>query len=171
MKVRRLTAALALAVIVPFGIYMAFKDPLRGWIAQNGWYQSFKPEPVQELPPVAVGADQALAIARAPFPDAVIYRVALPTKKTPAYLFRLLQNGELRRSSGTTTVAVDPWTGQLRYLYDPRDAPIGNVIDDIAYPIHNAGIGGAAGRVLLFMTGLALPTRYGLGVTAWIRKR
>lgn len=166
-----LTAGLALFVIVPFGVYMAFKDPIREWMAEEGWYRTFKPEAVEDLPSFAIEADQALAIARAPFPGAAIYRVALPTKNTPAYVFRLLQKEELRRSNGTTTVAIDPWNGQLRYVYDPRRARIGNVIDDVAYPIHNADISGPVGRVLLFLTGLALPTLYVLGVAAWLRKR
>lgn len=167
-----LTAGAALLLSATCGVYLAFAPNLRPMLAAADLYaMPFKPAPVERLSPPAITAQQALDIARARFPEAVMVRATRPTEKTPVYGFRLLQKGEWRRWAGTTTIFIDPSTGTVLKSYDPFNAPFFNRLNDNIYPVHTGEAGGLLLRLLVMFGGLALPTLYVTGVWAWLRRR
>lgn len=167
-----LTLGAVLLISATCGIYLAFSDTIRPWLAATvGYKPAFKPKPVDTLAPPRITAQQALDSARSRFPDAVVVRATLPTEKSPLYTFRLLQKDENRRWAGTTTAAIDPGTGKIVNSYDPLNAPLANRIADGVYPTHTGEIGGPLMRILIMLGGLALPTLYITGVLAWLGRR
>ena len=168
-----LTAGAALLLITPAGIYMIFSKPVRAGLAAVVPHQApFKPVPL--APGVEadwIPADEALATARDGFPGAAFVRLSLPTASSPVYAVRLRQAGEVRAWSGTTSVTVDALVGRVLDVYDPQRAPLSNRIVDAAFPLHNGEIAGFAGRVLVMLAGLSLPTFYVTGVWLWWSKR
>lgn len=165
-----LLVALALVIVPLAGAAMAFGSSLRPWLARHAGYQlPYRAE--GPLPATIVSPDMARAAAQARFPGARFVRLMRPSEKTPAYVIRLLQPGEVRSWSGTTSVTVDPATGRVLAAYDPLGAPFANRLYDAAFSIHNGELGGLFGRVLILLAGLALPTLYVTGLLAWARKR
>lgn len=165
-----LLAGFAFLVTVPAGAWMIFQGNLRPTVAKTVPFRlPYKPAPGPVEPRIDPG--QALAAARANFPEARFVRLTLPTPKVPAYTVRLRQEGETRAWSGVTAVAIDPATGRTLDIYDPLAAPAANRAADAAFSAHNGELAGLPGRVLIFMAGLALPTLWVTGVLAWARKR
>lgn len=165
-----LLVTLALVLVPLSGAAMAFGSSLRPWLARHAGFQMpYKAE--GKLPATIVSPDVAMAAAEARFPGARFVRLMVPTEKSPAYVVRLLQPGEVRAWSGTSSVTVDPGTGRVLASYDPLTAPLANRLFDAAFSIHNGEVGGLAGRVLILLAGLSLPTLYVTGLLAWARKR
>lgn len=167
-----LTIGALMLVSAASGTYLALAPTLRPMlVSATGFRPGFKPRPVDELAPPTLTAQQALDAARKHFINAVLARATLPTAKSPAYGFRLLQAGEGRRWAGTTTVFIDPADGHALDIYDPLNAPLANRVTDLLYPVHTGEIGGAIARILMMLGGLTLPTLYVTGVWAWLRSR
>lgn len=167
-----LASGFALLAIVPGGIYMIFSEPVRNVAAAVVPHQRpFKPLPIAEAPSRWFPAQAAIDAAHARFPEAAFARAGLPTLKTPVYAIRLLQPGEVRAWSGTTTVTVDAVTGKVLDVYDPLTAPLSNRIADAAFSVHNGEIAGVIGRLLVMLTGLSLPVFYVTGLWLWLAKQ
>jgi uncharacterized iron-regulated membrane protein len=168
-----LSAGFALLLMVPGGVYMIFSQPIRGAVAAVVPHQlPYTPAPL----PAGIAADwiapdTAYAAAQQRFPDARFVRLGLPTAEAPVYAVRLLQPGEVRAWSGTTSVTVDGRTGAVLDVYDPLTAPLSNRVADAAFSVHNGEIAGVVGRVLVMLAGLSLPTFYVTGVWLWFVKR
>lgn len=167
-----LVAGLASLATIPAGAWMIFQSDLRPALARAVPFRlPYKPAPEAGPATYAVTPGQALAAARARFPDARFVRLTPPTPKSPAYAVRLRQPGEVRAWSGVTTVSIDPATGRTLDVYDPLAAPAANRVADAAFSVHNGEIARLPGRLLVFMSGLALPALWITGVLAWARKR
>ena len=165
-----LIAGALFLLTIPAGAWMIFQADLRPALAKAVPFRlPYKPAPGPVNLSVTPG--EALAAARARFPDARFVRLTLPAPKSPAYAVRLRQPGETRAWSGVTSVAVDPATGRVLDIYDPLTAPLANRVADAAFSAHNGELGGLAGRALIFLSGLALPALWITGVLAWARKR
>lgn len=165
-----LLVTLALVLLPLAGAAMAFGTSLRPWLAEvAGFQMPYKAE--GSLPAQPVPAGQALATAWAAFPDARFVRLTMPSEGSPAYHVRLLQPGEVRSWSGTTSVTVDAGTGAVLARYNALRAPLANRLYDAAFPVHSGEIAGLPGRVLVMLAGLALPALYVTGLLAWWRKR
>lgn len=165
-----LVVGFALLVTVPGGVWMIFQGDLRPALAKIVPYRlPYKPAPG----PVSArtSAAAALATARGVFPDAGFVRLTLPTPDAPVYTVRLRQPGEARAWSGVTSVTLDPATGRVLDAYDPLTAPRANRLADAAFSAHNGELLRLPGRILIFLSGLALPTLWVTGLLAWARKR
>ena len=161
-----------LAVGAATGAYLALAPEIRPVLMAHAGYRApFKPPAVKTKPARRISAQQALDAARAAYPGAVLVRATLPSAKSFAYTFRLLQPAEPRRWAGTTTVAVDPVSGRILDTYDALRGPLANQITDDLYPVHTGEIGGVALRLLSLLAGLSLPTLYVTGVWAWLHRR
>lgn len=168
-----LSAGFALLLMVPAGIYMIFSAPIRGAVAAVMPHQlPYKPAPLPDGAPADWIAPQvAYAAAQARFPDARFVRLTLPSAGAPAFVIRLLQPGEVRAWSGITTVTIDARSGAVLDVYDPLKAPLSNRLADAAFSVHNGEIAGVAGRLLVMLAGVSLPTFYVTGVWLWLAKR
>lgn len=168
-----LGAGFALLLIVPGGVYMIFSDPIRHTVAALAPHQlPYKPAPLEAgAEPNWIAPQAALATAQRRFPEARFVRIGLPNAKAPVYAVRLLQPGEVRAWSGTTSVTVDARGGAILHVYDPLTAPLSNRLADAAFAVHNGEIAGALGRLLVMLAGLSLPTFYVTGLWLWLSKR
>ncbi|PTQ12855.1 hypothetical protein CLG96_01525 [Sphingomonas oleivorans] len=167
-----LLTGFALLVIAPCGIYMVFANELRPALAKlvpHHLPYKIAPAPADFRP--TESAQAALDRAHALFPDGRFVRLTLPTAEAPAYRIRLRQPGETRAWSGVTTIVIDARTGRTLNIYDPLKAPLSNRILDAAYSIHNGEVAHLAGRLLVMLAGLALPTLYITGIKSWLGKR
>lgn len=161
-----------LVIVAACGVYLGFAPELKPVLTVHAGYKApYRAKPVAALPAHVLSADQAFAAAQARYPAAKLVRIIRPTAKSPVYAFRLLQPGELRRWSGTTTVAVDAVTGRVRDTYDPLKGPLANQVSDNLFPLHTGEWGGLAGRLLAVLAGLSLPTLYVTGLWAWFNRR
>lgn len=151
------------------GAWLVFASDLRPVIARWGAFEM----PARAAPGTRdiVGPQRAYDIARAEFPDAQLFRVALPTAKSNGYVVRLRQPGELRRLSGTSSVTIDAATGAVIARYDPLTAPVANRLADMAFAIHSGEALGVVGRTAVLLLGLSLPMFYATGLIAWTNRR
>lgn len=167
-----LTAALAMLLILPGGIYMIFSKSIRESVAAVAPHElPYQPSAANDCSAPAISAQQALAAALMRFPDAGFVRLGLPTAKAPVYAVRLHQPGEIRAWSGTTTVMIDAGSGGVLHVYDAMRAPLSNRVLDALFSIHNGEIAGFLGRLAVMAAGLALPALYILGVWAWLSRK
>jgi uncharacterized iron-regulated membrane protein len=165
-----LLVTLALVLLPLTGAAMAFGSGLRPWLGRVAGFQ-LPPKLSGPLPARSVSPDAAVATARAAFPTASFVRVAMPRDGFPAYTIRLLQPGEMRAWSGTTSVTIDAATGAVLARYDALTAPLVNRLYDAAFPLHSGEVAGLPGRLAVFLAGLSLPALYVTGVLAWWRRR
>lgn len=163
-----LLACLALVMAGTTGASMIFGKELRALVGHQGQYRA---KPVADLAPPRVTPAQAWATAQAQFPQAGFVRLTFPTTKSPVWQVRLLQPGELRAWSGTTSVTIDPADGRVLARYDAVKAPAASRVLDAAFPLHNGEALGLPGRILMILAGLSLPMFYVTGVLAWLRTR
>lgn len=165
-----LIAAAALVVIPLAGAAMALRPAL--WSVLERTTSFRRPYAAKgPLPARIVAPDLALAAARRAFPDGGFVRLVAPRPGVPAYVVRVLRPGEIRAWSGTSSVTVDAGTGRVLARYDALAAPWPNRLFDAAFSIHNGEAGGLAGRVLVMLAGLSLPTLYVTGLLSWARRR
>jgi uncharacterized iron-regulated membrane protein len=164
---------LTIVVFVSFsalsGIWMAFADDLRPALAQIVAHQlPYRATRIASLGPV-IPAEQAIRVARARLPGASWARLTVPTAKSPVYTIRFHRPEEgvwLGRSS----VAVNAGTGAVESVYDSLSAPISNRIADALLPLHNGEQFGLAGRLIIVLVGLSLPTLYVTAVWRWLAR-
>lgn len=166
-----LCATIALFLLALSGASMDFGKQLRTFGENHlGYKRPFTVKPAQP-PEHRIGADSALAIARARLPGAMFVALTLPSPKMPAYQVRFRQPGEWRRWSGTTMVTIDPRQGDVLDIYDATKAPLANRLLESAFAVHSGEVAGFTGRAIVMLAGLSLPALYATGIWAWLRKR
>jgi uncharacterized iron-regulated membrane protein len=114
---------------------------------------------------------RALDIALARYPGSTLTALSMPTDKQAWYRVRVRAPGEVRRMYGTTTVFLSAATGAVLLEYPASSAPFVRFLYDAIYPLHTGELGGAAGRALLAVLGLALLTMGVFGIRLWLALR
>lgn len=173
-----LTVGFIVIGIALTGSYMAFpEEPVRQFVARFAEYRSIHAAPSSHhhAPPQAtattIGAQRALEIAQGMYPNSPWVRFWPPTEHYPVYTVRVRQPSEIRAWLGTTTVAIDAYTGRVLGTYDALTAPAANKFFDGVFSFHNGELAGLGGRIVAVFTGLMLPVLYVTGIWAWWRKR
>ncbi|MEM8683764.1 MAG: PepSY-associated TM helix domain-containing protein [Pseudomonadota bacterium] len=162
--------AIPLIVVVGSGVGVAFTDQLEALAGP--------PTPgIQYVPDDVIGTSgrislaKALAEARTLYPDAKLSIISMPSLDRPYYDFRFVQAHELRRVFGKTSVAVDALTGNILADFDQRDRPAANRFIDALYATHTGEIGGLAGRLIVFSSGVGLTVLMVFGLSLWWSRR
>jgi uncharacterized iron-regulated membrane protein len=166
-----LLAAPVLIVLALSGAAMDFSKELRSFSASVLRYRppfDVRPGATPDRP---IDPDRALTLARTALPTAAFVSLALPAPQRPVYQIRMRQKGEWRSWSGTSVVTLDAGTGAVLDIYDAAKAPLANRVLDSAFAIHSGEAARLAGRLVVMMTGLALPALYALGVLSWLRRK
>ena len=167
----RLGGLALVAVLLPIaltGAAMVFSAEVRTAAASVGYQPPFEAE---LRGAIAVGPQAALDTARARFPQARFVGIVLASDAAAVHRVRLRQPRETRAIFGTTSVWIDARDGRVLHVYDPRTAPVANLVIDAFYGVHNGELAGLAGRLAIFATGLVLPAFYVTGVWLWLAKR
>ncbi|BBL73550.1 PepSY-associated TM helix domain-containing protein [Methylomagnum ishizawai] len=118
-----------------------------------------------------VGLDEAVLLARGPFPHAEVRRVATPEGETGTYRVSLRQPWEVNRRHPLTTVWVDQYSGQIREVRNPARFGAGETTMTWLWPLHTGEIWGTGGRLLWFLAGLAPALLFASGVLGWLVRR
>ncbi|NOV31647.1 PepSY domain-containing protein [Methylomonas sp. ZR1] len=133
------------------------------------WFQSQPPYP--NAP--AIGMDDAVAIALKQYPTGRphwIYGATEPTKTYTVCQDGVDAPGSILQRRCTV---IDRYSGKILDLDDPSlpTATAGEIFTHWQWPLHSGQAFGMAGRILVFITGLACPVLFVTGVIRWRQKR
>jgi uncharacterized iron-regulated membrane protein len=121
--------------------------------------------PVKGPAPVAA----MLAAAHARFPQATLRRLMVPGKPGQAWLVTMRQPFEWS-ANGRTRLAFDG-TGKLIKVDDPAQGSRAAAIYEKFLPLHSAGVGGFAWKLVMTFSGLGLTILGALAcLSFWFRK-
>jgi uncharacterized iron-regulated membrane protein len=109
----------------------------------------------------AMGADEALAMARTAMPDAEPTSLSLPARPDRTIMVNMLAHGAVG-----ATVYIDPWRAQVVAKRDPSQ-------NFLAWqrPLHQGSGLGAIWKALVFLSGLVPALFVITGVVMWVKKR
>lgn len=109
----------------------------------------------------AIGADQALAMARKAMPDAEPTSLSLPIRPDRTIMVNMLAHGAVGAN-----VYIDPWRAQVVAKRDPSQ-------NFLAWqrPLHQGSGLGAIWKALVFFSGLVPALFVITGVVMWVKKR
>lgn len=167
--------ALAMIPVLFSGVYMVLPQnvvpvlELFSPVTYRYWFQS---KPLAANAP-AIGMSQAVAIARQQYPTgrpSMIYGAAEPTKTYTVCQDGVDAPGSILQRRCTV---IDRYSGKILDLDDPSlpTATAGEVFTHWQWPLHSGQAFGMAGRILVFITGLACPALFVTGVIRWLQKR
>jgi uncharacterized iron-regulated membrane protein len=164
---------LLLLIISVSGLYLAFPRTFREAVESvlpTG--QNFEDAEVAavELPEAVNTVDDAVSAAVAALPDAMLQAVQLPNRPDGVMVLDFAPRG-LSFDAPGLTVSVEPTTGAVIYVDDPRDYAIGERLILWQRWLHS-GLGlGLVWRVLVFVSGF-LPLFFAFtGIWMWLIKR
>jgi len=118
-----------------------------------------------------ISLEEAIAIARGPFPHAQVRRIATPAGEDGTYRINLRRPGEVNIRHPVTLVWVDRWSGQIRAVRNPNLFTSGQAFVSKLWPIHTGEAFGWMGRFVWFLVGLAPLFLYVSGLVQWLIKR
>ncbi len=166
--------AVVLVVIAFSGIYMIFPQyvkPLVGMVS-----------PLTEIMPVQLSTaadtgarrldvDEISGIANDLFPYAELQRIRFPTSVDGVYRVIMYQPGDVRRTSGSTQLWIDPYDGNVLAIQTPQTMSGGDTFINWMFPLHNGEAFGLPGRIIVFLVGFVPTILYVTGLMIWWRKR
>ena len=174
-KTASLCTVVVLGAVLLSGIDMNMNGPYV-WMVQlfspgtRGPAQAPQSTPVSGLAPI--GAERAVDIASAAYPEGLLSSVAMPDSETGVYLVGRRDVPGLSAFWSERTVAVDQYSGAILEMRDPTNRrSAGETFLDWQWPLHSGQAFGMTGRVLVFLSGLACPVIYATGFLMWWRKR
>lgn len=115
-----------------------------------------------------VGLDEAVLLARGPFPHAEVRRVTTPDGADGTYRISLRQRSEVNQRHPMTTVWVDRYSGQIREVRNPARFSAGETALTWLWPLHTGEAFGGWGRFLWFLAGLCPALLYATGLLHWL---
>ena len=166
---------LVFMVVSVTGVYIAFPNTLTAAVmAVTGEARDAAPpaatrvEPIEGLPPLDLGTLASRAADAVP--EADLHRVMAPFRPgQPARAWLTAPNGA--DGAPSITVSLDPWTGDVLAVEDPRRFGAAQTIEAWQRPIHEGRGLGPVWRALVFLSGL-LPLLFAItGVSMWLIKR
>lgn len=104
------------------------------------------------------------------YPRHAIAEIHLPSKPTAGYLFYLRHEGDVHRL-GDTIVWVHPGSGDILFERSARTRSRGERVMHWLFPLHSGTAFGAAGKIAMCVTGLAMLLMFPTGLWVWARKR
>lgn len=131
----------------------------------------------QEVPPSAPSGNAAPSIdamldaTRRIFPEGRVTYVVFPQGESGAFQFRAKLPAETHQN-GRSAVWFDRYDGRVLSLRKALDMPMANVaLDHLLYPVHTGVALGLAGRLAVFVAGLAPAGLLATGVAIWLARR
>lgn len=167
-------SAIPLLVLALTGLHLSNPKFLETLLGASGMGHGEEGPPIRSTAspnnrPVTL--DEAVLIARGPFPHAEIRRIATPAGENGAYRVNLRRPGEVNVRHPVTMVWIDRWSGQIREVRNPNLFTSGQALVSRLWPIHTGEAFGPWGRRIWFLTGLAPMLLYAAGLTLWLIRR
>ena len=115
-----------------------------------------------------VSLDEAVLLARGPFPRSPVRLLTTPADAQGTYRVAFQQPMEPSDRHPMTVVWVDQYSGQIREVRNAARFSSGERLLTTLWPLHTGGLVGSIGKLLWFLTGLALPVLYVTGLIRWL---
>ena len=150
-------------LIVSAGVLLAF----------DGWSERVldaEAQTPQTTGATRVGMADAVAVALHRFPGAEVSGISFPSAGNAVWRITLKQQRELRRAYGRTRVFVSATDGRILGDFDVLRARGGERVFHSLFAFHTGEMGGAAGRFLVLLTGLALIGLIAFGFSLWLAR-
>lgn len=162
------------SIVVLAGTLLEFKEPLYRWCgvetSLTERLAAPKADSAARLASRTTPA-KAIQVALARYPRAAFAGLELPTNGASWYRVSVRQPEEPRRVFGTTTVYVDSRDGHVLADENAQQAPPGQRLVDLLYPIHTGEAAGIFGRASVLLISLLLLTMSALGTLLWWSRR
>ena len=120
---------------------------------------------------VRITIDEAVRIARGRFPAAEPRWIETPDGPEGVYRVQLHQPGEPGRRFPKTNVWIDPGTGVVLAVRDPKSEGAGDTVLAWLHPLHSGEAFGLVGRIVVLLAGFSPPLLFVTGVMRWRQKR
>ncbi len=118
-------------------------------------------------PSAWLSLEAAVAAGLRQFPDAEPRWIETPADRHGAIAVRMRQPHEPSRRFPRSRVWIDPYTGELLALRDPRADGAGDTLLAWLHPLHNGEAFGLAGRIAVLVSGLVPPILLVTGLMRW----
>jgi len=118
----------------------------------------------------AIGADEAVAIARALYPRAEPVGIGLPVGPRGAFRVNLREAGDTD-SRSATVVFVDPRSRAVLFRADQASRSAADRFLAWQRPVHEGSMGGSVWRALVFAGGLSPALLMATGLPMWLASR
>jgi uncharacterized iron-regulated membrane protein len=166
-------SSIVMFVIAGAGILIAFEsvtDPLVLRLNAAPEVDAGRLRSIPEPGVVRVPPEEAVAVASAILPGAVVTNVSVPIGPTAIYRL-FLKFPEDRTPAGRSRVYVDQFTGTVIAVENARTAQLGRRILNLKRSLHTGDIFGAPTRGLYFVVSLAIALQAATGVLVWWNSR
>ncbi|MFC7473651.1 PepSY-associated TM helix domain-containing protein [Dankookia sp. GCM10030260] len=163
--------AAVLAVVAFSGVAIIFPGwfrPLLGIAAPAAGAPQRGPLRPESL---RLDADAAVAAALAHLPGQVVTGVMPPTGQRPAWGVTLRPAAADPEIRGRTVLTIDAGTGTVLEERGPRTRGAAEEALALQRWLHGGAILGTGGRLLVFLSGLAMPALFVTGLAAWLLRR
>jgi uncharacterized iron-regulated membrane protein len=116
-------------------------------------------------------ADAAVAAALAHLPGQVATGVTLPSRQRQVWTVTLRPVDSDPEVRGRSFIALDPWSGEVLEERGPRTRSAGAEAIALQRWLHGGALLGMGGRVVVFLSGFAMPVLFVTGLAAWLLRR
>lgn len=169
-----LFGAIVLPVLIVTGLHLSFPSVLETITDADGMGHGDQGPPVRSTAvpndrPVTL--EEAVLLARGPFPRAKLRRITTPAGASGIYRVDLRQGEEINRKHPFTTVWVDRWSGHIKAARNPYSFTAGQTLVTSIWPVHTGEALGASGRLLWFVAGWIPLMLYISGLLVWLRRK
>lgn len=173
-QVHRLTGLLAapfLVVILATGIALNLSPQATGVLRLFSplTFEPVLPQRVTAPAAAPIGWQAAVDAARIAQSNAQPYSLYLDSQRN-AYVIRMLEPRAIHRR-GQVRVYVDAFDASVLTVWSPRAGSAGDRLWSWQNPLHSGHAFGLAGRVIVFVSGLAAMVFVFTGVPLWLARR
>lgn len=120
---------------------------------------------------LTISISEAVAVANQVFPDAILRRITTPENEEGVYIIRKHQSEEANYAWPSTVIWIDQYSGKILAYLNPYEYTAGETFLNVLFPLHSGEALGLPGRILVLLSGLALPVLFVTGVIRWLQKR
>lgn len=115
-----------------------------------------------------VKLDEAVLLARGPFPRAEVRSVTTPEGDNGSLQVHFKQASEPNDRHPLTAVWIDAYSGQILEVRNPLRFNSRETLETLLWPIHTGEWAGGGWRLVWFAAGLSLPVFFATGVIRWL---
>lgn len=170
----RLTGAILAAPLMSLaltGLGLTFPNALERLLQTNGMSHDAEGPRIQSTGNQSAGrhvsVDEAILLARGPFPKAEVREIQTPKTPTDTYRITFRQASEPSRRHPMTSVWIDQYSGQIREVRNAARLNARERLVGAFWPLHTGEMLSSTMKLIWFMSGLSLPLLFWSGLTRW----
>lgn len=165
-------SCLVMLVVAISGAALSFPKASAALLGIVAPSRDFEPARVDRADETPINdPDGILRAASAHRPHDVALVLGLPTKRSNTWRVAMRGSNYHGVVGGLTQLWIDPWTYQVVQEKSDTHWTTGDLILVHQFPLHNGSLLGEPGRVVVFLSGLALPLLGVSGLVIWWHKR